>query len=210
MAAALSSFEASGHTVAVLAVDEQVVALIGLADALRDDAASTLARLREFGFAARICSGDVQGAVDQVARELGITRSHATGGMLPEEKLAEVRKAGAVMIGDGVNDAAALAAAEVGIAVAGGAEAALAAADIYISRPGLAGVAELVQAAKQTLRIVHRNVFIATSYNLLAGTLAVMGIMHPLMAAVLMPMSSVTVMSLTMLATRRLTKEGVR
>ncbi|MGC4030486.1 MAG: heavy metal translocating P-type ATPase [Tepidisphaeraceae bacterium] len=206
-----TSYEANGHTVVMIAVDGKVSAIAALADPLRHDAAATIGRLRRAKFTPQICSGDGQGAVARVARELDFEQGSALGGMLPEEKLNHVRAhGGTVMIGDGVNDAAALAAADVGIAVAGGAEAALAAADVYIARPGLAGVAELVDVARHTLAIVHRNVLIATSYNVLAGVLAVCGLMHPLNAAVLMPMSSVTVMTLTVLAARRGPKGSAR
>lgn len=196
-------FEASGRTVVMLAEDRHLRAVMTVADTLRNDAAHTLASLRRYGFEPEICSGDVQGAVDVIANALGIEQASAHGSVVPEEKLANVKRGNAVMIGDGVNDAAALAAADVGIAVAGGAEAALAAADVYIAKPGLDCVRELVATAHHTLASVHRNVAVAVAYNLLAGTMAVAGLMDPLMAACLMPVSSITVLSLTVLAARR-------
>lgn len=195
--------ESQGNTVVLLAVDGVVRALAILCDQLRAEAPGTVARLRQLGYKPSICSGDVQGVVNRVAASLAIVSADALGGMSPEEKLSNVKSAPSLMIGDGVNDAAALAAADVGVAVRGGAEASLAAADVYIARPGLDGVIELIVTARHTLGVVRRNVVVALAYNGLAASLAIGGYMHPLLAAILMPMSSITVLSLTAISVRR-------
>ncbi|MDE3217552.1 MAG: HAD family hydrolase, partial [Gemmatimonadota bacterium] len=123
----------------------------------------------------------------------------AAGGATPEDKLREVERARArttrpvVMVGDGVNDAAAIAAASVGIGVHGGAEACLATADIYLTRPGLAPLVELVDGAERTMGVIRRNLAFSLVYNMLGAGAAMAGIINPLAAAVLMPASSLTV-----------------
>lgn len=199
--------ETLGRSVVFIAVDEIATAAAAMADRLREDAAQSVSQLRDLGFDPAIYSGDTQLVVNEIARAAKIDR--AIGGVSPEEKLAAVRSQNTphtVMIGDGVNDAAALAAAGVGIAVHGGAEASLAAADVYIARPGLSRVVDLVQTSRRAMRIVRFNLAISLAYNLLAGAMAVAGIMTPLAAAIIMPLSSATVLSIATIAMRQRTE----
>jgi Cu2+-exporting ATPase len=96
------------------------------------------------------------------------------------------------MVGDGVNDAAAMARASVGISVRGGAEASLAAADVYLSRPGLEPLDELVAGSRRTMRVIHRTIALSLVYNVIGAVLAIAGLVTPLLAAILMPASSIT------------------
>jgi len=189
-----------GATPVLVAVDGRAAAVAGLGDPLRADAADSLDRLRNLGWKIRILSGDHPEVVAAVARRLGIEAADAIGGASPEAKLAVVRAASAggpvIMVGDGVNDAAALSAASVGIAVHGGAEASLAAAHVYLDRPGLAPILELMHAARATMAAIRRCFIASICYNSLAGTLAVSGVISPLTAAVLMPISSFTVFAM--------------
>jgi P-type Cu2+ transporter len=186
-----------GLTPIVVAVDGAVSAVFGLGDPLRDDARGAMVALRALGYDPSILSGDHPGAVAAVARCLDVPPHRARGGVGPEEKVAyvldEQARSKVVMVGDGVNDAAALAAADVGIAVHGGAEAALAVADVFVTRPGLDRLVELVVGCRRTMRVVKRNLAFSLVYNAAAVVLAMTGWINPLVAAILMPLSSLTV-----------------
>jgi Cu2+-exporting ATPase len=186
---------AEGLTPVVVSVNGTVAAVAALGDPIRADARRTLDRIGQMGWTVEVLSGDHSGSVATVMRQLGI--EHGRGGADPETKAELVREAGATglvaMAGDGINDAAALAAAAVGIGVHGGAEATLAAADVYLARPGLAPIAELLEGSRRTMRVIRRNLAFSLLYNAAAVSLAVAGVMHPALAAVLMPASSITV-----------------
>jgi Cu2+-exporting ATPase len=187
-------------TPVVVAVDGAVEAVAGVGDRVRQDAREAVARLRGMGWRVGILTGDHEAVAHAVAREVGVETSRVHGGVTPEEKLARVERALAegpvVMVGDGVNDAAALAAATVGVAVHGGAEASLAAADVYVGRPGLLPLVELAHASGRTLSVIRRCLVASLGYNALAVGLAAAGLINPLVAALLMPASSLTVISL--------------
>ncbi len=192
-----------GRTPVLVAVDGELRAAAAFGDRLRADAAPALARLRKLGVQVALLSGDHQRVVDGVVRELGGEWLCANGTTSPEQKLAQVReycktRRGVVMVGDGVNDAAALSSANVGIALHGGAEASLAAADVFTTEPGLMRVVEAVEGSRRTLRVIQRGVVISLAYNLFGVGLAVAGILSPLWAAVLMPLSSVSVVTLAL------------
>ena len=184
----------AGLTPVVVAADGEVAAVAALGDPVRADAAASLGRILELGWSLEVLSGDHPSTVAAVAAGLGL---EGRGGADPELKAELVRHAAddgrVVMVGDGVNDAAALAAATVGIGVHGGAEAALAAADVYLSRPGLSPVVELLEGSRRTLSVIRRNLVFSLGYNVVAVSLAMAGLMHPLVAAILMPLSSITV-----------------
>ena len=184
-------------TPVLVAVDGRVVAAAGLGDPIRADAAASVAALRDRGWTVRVLSGDAPPVVQAVGRVLHLSASDCVGGASPEDKLRAVESARGerpvVMVGDGVNDAAAIAAATVGIGVHGGAEACLATADIYLTQPGLAPLVQLVRGAERTMRVIRRNLAFSLVYNVVGAGLAMAGLLNPLIAALLMPASSLTV-----------------
>jgi len=186
-----------GLTPIIIVVDDRVAAMAALGDPLRPDTAETLAAIRDRGWMIEILSGDHPGTVGALLQRLRLDPAAGRGGALPEAKIERVRQAAedgpVVMVGDGVNDAAALAAATVGVGVHGGAEAALAAADVYLGRPGLEPLVRLLDGSSRTLGVIRRNLVFSLGYNAVAVTLAMLGLMHPLVAAILMPASSITV-----------------
>lgn len=204
-------YEYQGLTTIGVALDGQLEAIVALGDAIHSDSRRAIKELGELGWHVEILSGDAAGVVAHVAEQLGVEPSSAQGGITPEDKLIAVSGArqqqAVVMIGDGVNDAAALAAANVGIAVEGGAEAALAAADVYVAAPGLLPIVQLMKLAKRTKRTVRRNLVIALAYNVLAVSLAACGYITPLLAAILMPISSATVLASAMSITLDTTRQ---
>ena len=192
-------------TPVLVAVDGVIVAAAGFGDPIRADARASIASLRARGWRVGILSGDHPDVVAAAGRTLGIPESDCTGGATPEEKLRVVERARrdgtVVMVGDGVNDAAAIAAASVGVGVHGGAEACLSTADVYLSRAGLAPLVTLMDGASRTIGVIRRNIAFSVGYNLIGATLAVTGVITPLIAAVLMPASSLTVVLASWLST---------
>jgi Cu2+-exporting ATPase len=195
-----------GATVVMIAIDGHARNLIRIEDRIRSDARPVIDRLRRDGWSVGILSGDHPETVGRVAEMLGIESTAAIGGLSPEEKLARIAQSHqtttgtVVMVGDGVNDAASLAAADVGVAVRGGAEACLQAAPVYLADGQLTGLTDLTAAARRTVRIIRRNFAVSLTYNVVAVMLAMGGVINPLMAAVLMPISSLSVLSLTLIS----------
>jgi Cu2+-exporting ATPase len=184
-------------TPVLIAIDGDVIAAAALGDPVRADSADAIARLRSRSWDVSILSGDARSVAVAAGAKLGIASDHCTGDASPEDKLRVVEQAlgdaPVVMVGDGINDAAAIAAASVGIGVHGGAQACLASADIYLTTPGLGPVVRLVRGAERTMRVIRRNITFSIVYNLLGAGLAMSGRLTPLVAAILMPVSSLTV-----------------
>jgi Cu2+-exporting ATPase len=186
-----------GHTPIAVAVDGAPAGLIVVADRPRPEAPLVVAALRRLGLDLKLRSGDHPAVVADVAARLGL--DDAVGAASPERKAEDVRGVPTAMVGDGLNDAPALRAADVGVAVAGGAEAALRVADVY-ARGGLAAVPALFTGARRTLAAVRRNLLFSLAYNATFATLALTGHITPLAAALLMPASSLTVVAASLLA----------
>lgn len=190
---------AGARTPIVVEIDGRIVGVVTLADRLRPEAPELVARLRALGKSIAIVSGDHPAVVTAIAAELGITDAH--GGCTPQDKAARVVQWGpAAMIGDGVNDALAMRRAAVGVAVRGGAEAALAVADVYVGDTDLRGVAELFEGARRTGRVIVRNLGFSLIYNVVFATAALCGWITPLVAAIIMPVSSLTVIGSSLLS----------
>ncbi|HEX7841137.1 MAG TPA: HAD-IC family P-type ATPase, partial [Kofleriaceae bacterium] len=188
-----------GDTPIAIGRDGAVVAVAGLADPIRDDAREALDALGRLGWDVHILSGDDPRVVRRVGEALGVPASRCHGQISPEGKalaVVQARRSGEVaMVGDGVNDAAAMAAASAGIAVSGAAEIAIEAADVYLRSPSITDVAATFAGARATLATIRRNLKFSLGYNLVAGGLAVSGLIHPLIAAAVMPLSSLTVLA---------------
>ncbi len=192
----------SGLSPCWVAANGIVVAIVALGDAVRPDAFDAINQLKDRGWKVGILSGDHQHVVSRVAKRLGVHPEYARGGVEPEGKLSMVKSTSqngtVVMVGDGVNDSAALAAADVGVAVNGGAEASLAAAPVYLGAPGLQPVLTLLAISDSTSQTMRVNLGVSLAYNISFAALAFAGFINPLVAAILMPVSSLTVVALSL------------
>jgi len=183
-------------TPVLLADEKRLLALFVLQDQLRPEAKESLQQLRDLGLKVSLLSGDEPQLVKQVAAELGVSEAH--GALLPEDKLSHIQalqKQGAVvaMVGDGVNDAPVLAAAQVSLAMGGGSQLAHASADMVLLSENLLHLAQGVKMARRTLMVIRQNLAWAILYNVIALPLAAMGMVAPWMAAVGMSASSLLV-----------------
>lgn len=195
-----------GMTPIAVAIGNEVQGLVGIGDRLREDAFALVETLRARGIQPALLSGDHAELVENCARTLNIAPELVAGGVDPEQKrlFVEALKAAnpnaiVVMVGDGVNDATALQAADVGIAVDGGAQAALVAADIFVTREGVGPILELLDGASDVMRTVRRNLAGSALYNAGGVTLAAMGLVSPLLGAIAMPISSLFVVGSSLL-----------
>jgi Cu2+-exporting ATPase len=191
---------ARGETPVVIAIRGVAVAVAGFADRVRADAPAAVGALIAAGWRVQLLSGDDPRVVARVGAALGLPAGACRGGASPEDKLSAITALAArgpcVMVGDGVNDAAALAAATCGVAVSGSAEASIEAADVLVRAPGLAPLVALTDGARGVMTTIRRCLRASLAYNLLGGTLAVTGVIHPLVAALMMPISSLTILAL--------------
>ncbi len=182
-------------TLVGLLLDGRVQARIELRDRTRAEAAAALAGLAAAGCPATILSGDAAPVVARLGAELGLPPAACLAGLGPEAKTERVAATpGALMVGDGANDALALQRAHVGIAMHGAMDLSLKAADVYLTRPDLGAVEDLVVLGRETRRVLRRNFALSLAYNAVGGVLALGGWINPLAAAVLMPLSSITVL----------------
>jgi Cu+-exporting ATPase len=181
------------------------LALLAIADPLRETSRAAVARLKGMGIRVVMLTGDHLETATAIAQETGIDDFHA--GILPADKAAAVNalktgKAVVAMVGDGINDAPALAAADVSFAIGAGSDAAIAAADVTLVRGDLNGIADAILLSRATLRKIRQNLFCAFIYNVLGIPLAALGMLNPVIAGAAMAMSSVSVVSNSLLLKR--------
>ena len=197
---ALAAAREMGHTAVVAAWDGQARAMFAVADQPKPTSAAAIADLKVMGLAPVLLTGDNAGTARAIAVQVGIDTDehHLYAGVMPEEKVAVVRDLqergyAVAMVGDGVNDAAALAQADVGIAMGGGTDVAMQASDLTVVSGDLRLVVDAIRLSRATLRTIKANVFWAFAYNVAAIPLAAAGMMNPMWAGLAMASSSVFV-----------------
>jgi Cu+-exporting ATPase len=187
---------AAGESIVGVARGGQMIGVVALADRVRDTSRTAVAELTGQGIDVVMLSGDNAATVGAIARDVGIV--HARGAMAPDAKVEAIRRrqaAGEVvgMVGDGINDAPALAAADVSFAIGAGSAIAIEAADVTVVRNDLRAVADAIRLSRATRRKIRQNLFFAFAYNVLGIPLAALGFLNPVIAGAAMAMSSVSV-----------------
>ncbi len=184
----------SGLSESVFSKNDREICRIVYEDRLREETASTIAFLQQNNWKIHLLSGDQEQPVQEIAHQLtspNQDRIEALSGQTPEQKAARVFNS--IMVGDGINDALALSNAKIGIAVQGGMDAAIRSAQVYAMKPGIALVVPFLVQARKVRQTLRQNFILSTSYNLIGAVLSLGGWMNPLLAAILMPLSALTV-----------------
>ena len=198
---AFDACQKKGMTVVAVSRDERALGMIGISDPIREESAQTVSALSDMGITTVMLTGDNPTTAAAIAKKAGISTFHAS--LLPDDKERIIReycaKGKTAMVGDGINDAPALARADVGIAIGSGTEVAIDSADAVLSKNSLFCVVQAIRLSRETVRIIRQNLFWALIYNsicipLAAGVLAPVGIvLNPMIASVAMSFSSVSV-----------------
>jgi len=197
---ARAAAEAEGRTVVAVGWDGAARAVLSVADAVKPTSAEAVATLRGLGLRPMLLTGDNQTVARAVARQVGIDESDVVAEVLPGDKLEQVRRLqgeGRVvaMVGDGVNDAPALAQADLGLAMGTGTDVAIEAGDLTLVRGDLRVAADAIRLSRRTLATIKGNLFWAFAYNVAALPLAAAGLLNPMLAGAAMAFSSVFVVS---------------
>ena len=200
MRAAYDSAQARGRTAVLAGWDGEVRAVLSVTDEPKPESRSAIEALRALGLTPYLLTGDNERTARAVAAEIGIDARHVIAGVLPHDKVDVVRSLQAdghvvAMVGDGVNDAAGLAQADLGMAMGTGADAAIEASDITLVRGDLRSVADAIRLSRRTLAVIKGNLFWAFAYNVAAIPLAAAGLLNPLIAGAAMAFSSVFVVT---------------
>lgn len=204
----IARLEGEGKTVIAVAEGAQLLGYLALSDALRPDSVATVRSLQKSGIKVIMLTGDNQRTAAVVAAQVGVDAYMA--GVLPAGKAEAVQKyraegsmVGMVgMVGDGINDAPALAAADVGFAIGAGAAIALDTADVVLMKSDLTSVLDAISLSRATLAKIRQNLFFAFIYNILGLPLAACGLLNPIVAGAAMAMSSVSVVSNSLMLNR--------
>jgi Cu+-exporting ATPase len=201
----LAALERQGKTVIVAAHAGAAIGLIAIADRLRGSSRAAVTALKERGIEVVMMTGDNRATAAAIAKEVGIDRFEAEA--LPHDKAKRVNALKAQgrlvgMVGDGVNDAPALAAADVSFAIAAGSDVAMNVADVTLMRSDLMSVVDAISLSRATLSKIRQNLFFAFVYNVLGIPLAAVGLLSPLIAGAAMALSSVSVVSNSLLLKR--------
>ncbi|MET7387815.1 heavy metal translocating P-type ATPase [Streptomyces sp. NPDC005529] len=200
LARAKDAAEAEGRTAVVVALDGTAVAVLTVADTIKETSAEAVRDLRALGLTPVLLTGDNRAVAEAVARAVGIDAADVYAEVLPEEKVAVVERLRAegrsvAMVGDGVNDAAALATADLGLAMGTGTDAAIEASDLTLVRGDLRVAADAIRLARRTLSTIRGNLVWAFGYNVAALPLAAAGLLNPMIAGAAMAFSSVFVVT---------------
>ncbi|MFJ8345422.1 heavy metal translocating P-type ATPase [Streptomyces sp. NPDC094153] len=195
---AKESAEAAGRTVVAVAWDGEARAVLEVADAVKESSPEAVRRLRALGLTPMLLTGDNRAVAEAVAAETGIAPEHVIAEVLPQDKVDVVKRLqgegrSVAMVGDGVNDAAALAQADLGLGMGTGTDAAIEAGDLTLVRGDLRVAADAIRLARRTLGTIRSNLFWAFAYNVAALPLAAAGLLNPMIAGAAMAFSSVFV-----------------
>lgn len=190
-------FAIDGFTPVLISIDGRVVTALGCGDPLRPGVIEDIQKLKRDGKDVYLLSGDHQDVVRATANRVGIEQENAIGGVGPERKRLFIERfqelSNVMMIGDGVNDAAALRTALVGVAIGNHNAPCLVASDIFISESSSVQVHDLITIGRRVIRLIRRNLGVSLTYNVVAGLAAIFGLVTPLVAAIAMPLSSLFV-----------------